>query len=80
MFQTNPPNFGSIPEDPALTPESHGNAEVSHKSDKGNSSTPEPEFATLVEFSAWIDGQLDDLEANFEGFETLCSVRGFFGR
>ena len=79
MFQTNPPDFDSIPEDPALTREAHGDAEGPSTADKENCS-PAAEFATLEAFSAWLDGQLEDLEANHEGFETVSSVRGFYGR
>jgi hypothetical protein len=80
MFQTNPPNFDSIPEDPALAPEEHGQAEGSAKADTEYCSPREPEFATLEAFAAWLDHQLEDLEANHEGFETASSVRGFYGR
>ena len=83
MFQTNPRDFDSVPEDPALIPEGHGVAEgpnKANKSDEESCSTPAPEFATLEAFAAWIDVQLEDLEANHEGFETASSVRGFYGR
>ena len=80
MFQTNPPDFDSIPEDPALTREAHGEAEGPSKADAEKCSLPAAEFATLEAFAAWIDVQLADLEANNEGFETASSVRGFYGR
>ena len=80
MFQTNPPDFDSVPRDSALTPEGRGAAEGPIESDEKSCSTPTPEFATLEAFAAWIDVQLDDLEANHEGFETVSSVRGFYGR
>ena len=80
MFQTNPSDFDSIPEDPAITREAHGDAEGSARADAESCSSAEPQFATVEAFAAWLDTQLADLEANHEGFETASSVRGFYGR
>ena len=79
MFPTNPPEFDSVPDNPALSPEANGDAE-GLEAGKENCSLPAPEFATLEAFAAWIDVQLAKLEANNEGFETVSSVRGFYGR
>jgi len=80
MFQTNEPDFDSIPEDPATGQEVLANTGSAHKENQENSSVPAPEFATLEAFTQWLDDQLVELEANHEGFETISSVRGFYGR
>jgi len=80
MFQTNQPDFDSIPEDPATGQEMLVNTDNADKANAENSSVSAPEFATLEAFTRWLDNQLVDLEANHEGFETISSVRGFYGR
>lgn len=79
MFQTNPPEFDSVPDNPDLSSEVDGKAEGPQANEE-KGSRPATRFATLEAFSSWIDIQLADLEANNEGFETASSVRGFYGR
>lgn len=80
MFQTNQPDFDSIPEDQVASQEVPANTDGAVKANQENSSVPSPEFATLEAFTDWLDSQLAELEANHEGFETISSVRGFYGR
>jgi hypothetical protein len=70
MFKTNPPEF-----DPANEPRTdHTVAGAGREAEKSI------EFETLAAFSDWLDDQLAILESQYEGFETVTSVRGFFGR
>lgn len=43
----------------------------------GNS---QPEFASIVEFSEWIDEQLSILESKHQEFFTVKSLRSFLNR
>ncbi len=80
MFQTNPPEFDSVPENTSKGHDVQRSEERRKCADKENHASPVPEFATLDAFSAWMDVQLAQLEATHEGFETISSVRGFYGR
>lgn len=80
MFQTNPPEFDSVPEQPASSGPDQQNAGPAPESAEKRPLTSDPMFATLAAFSAWMDLELAELEANHEGFETVSSVRGFYGR
>ena len=80
MFQTNQPDFDSIPEGPATGQEVSANTDSAQQADSENDSLQSPKFATLEAFTDWLDNQLAELEANHEGFETVSSVRGFYGR
>ncbi len=37
-----------------------------------------PSFVDLSQFSAWLDGELQQLEQSFHQFETTCSRRDNF--
>lgn len=80
MFQTNPPEFDSVPENPSTDSDTRGNPNRLNKADQKKKSTSSPQFATLEAFSYWMDLQLAKLESEHEGFATVTSVRGYFGR
>jgi hypothetical protein len=79
MFQTNPPEFDSTREDPSSR-KADADADRLGKPNPEKSADSNPEFATLEAFAAWMDIQLATLETAHEGFETVSSVRGFYGR
>ena len=80
MFQTNRPEFDSAPEGPTRGQDASGKADRLDGANEEKRANRELEFASLEAFAAWVDVQLAELEDAHEGFETVSSVRGFYGR
>ena len=79
MFQTNPPEFDAARDD-SSTEETVRTPSGNAPHEQSSASQKTPKFATLDAFAQWLDAELANLESSHEGFETVSSVRGFYGR